>query len=111
MRDKLPEAVAHVLNEQLAGILHHFAGGVYVREQTLAAGKEVEKHVHDYDHLSYLVRGRAMVEIGDELLIMDGPRAIEVKAGKTHHIQAITDIVWLCIHAESVADPEVLKKE
>jgi quercetin dioxygenase-like cupin family protein len=107
----LPEAVAHVLNEQLAGIVHHSAGGVYVREQTLAAGKEVEKHVHTYDHLSYLAQGRALVEIDGVLGIVQGPAMLEVKAGKTHRIQAITDLTWLCIHAEAIADPETVKQE
>lgn len=92
-------------------IKHHFsAGGVYAREQTLEAGQEVEKHMHDYDHLSYLGAGRAMIEVDGDLAIVQGPCMIEVKAGKTHRIQAITDITWLCIHAESVADP-IVKKE
>ena len=91
-------------------ILHHFAGGVYLREQTLAAGGEVEKHVHDYDHLSYLAQGSALLEVGGELQHLNAPCAIEVKAGKAHRIQALTDIVWLCIHAESVADPDTLKE-
>ena len=92
-------------------IKHHFsAGGVYAREQTLEAGHEVEKHVHDYDHLSYLGSGRALVEIEGEMRVLDGPCMLEVKAGKKHRIQALTDITWLCIHAESVADPEIKKE-
>lgn len=93
-------------------ILHHFsAGGVYVREQKLLAGQSANKHVHDYDHLSYLAHGDASIEIDGELSILRAPAMLEVKAGKAHRIQALTDVVWLCIHAESVADPETLKKE
>ena len=89
-------------------IKHHFsAGGVYAREQTLSAGEEVQKHAHDYDHLSYLGAGRASVEIDGELSVIDGPCMLEVKAGKVHRIQAITDITWLCIHSEGIADPEI----
>lgn len=92
-------------------IKHHFsAGGVYAREQTLKAGEEVEKHVHDYDHLSYLGAGRVLIEIEDVLSMLEGPCMLEVKAGKKHRIQALTDITWLCIHAESVADPEIKKE-
>ncbi len=92
-------------------IKHHFsAGGVYAREQVLEPGQEVEKHVHDYDHLSYLCAGRAMVEVDGDLAIFEGPCMIEVKAGRSHRIQAITSITWLCIHAESVADPEIREK-
>jgi quercetin dioxygenase-like cupin family protein len=92
-------------------IKHHFtAGGVYAREQTLRAGEEVEKHVHDYDHLSYLGEGSALVEVEDEMQILHGPCMLEVKAGKKHKIQALTDITWLCIHAEAIADPGIEKE-
>lgn len=92
-------------------IKHHFAGGVYAREQTLKAGFEVEKHEHTYDHLSFLCSGSALLEVAGELQHLTGPCATVVKAGQKHRIQAITDITWLCIHAESVADPEIIVKE
>lgn len=89
-------------------IKHHFsAGGVYAREQTLPAGHTVDKHVHDYDHLSYLGQGTALVDIEGELTVLQGPCMLEVKAGKTHTIQAITPITWLCIHSEAIADPDI----
>lgn len=91
-------------------IAHHFAGGVYAREQTLKAGYEVEKHEHDYDHLSVLCAGSAILEVDGDMQVLHGPCVIEVKAGKKHRIQAISDITWLCIHAESVADPETIKE-
>ncbi|AIO75265.1 cupin domain-containing protein [Burkholderia multivorans] len=92
-------------------IKHHFtAGGVYAREQTLRAGEEVQKHVHDYDHLSYLAHGTAMLDVEGELSVLHGPCMLEVKAGRAHRITAVTDLTWLCIHAESVADPETLMK-
>jgi quercetin dioxygenase-like cupin family protein len=92
------------------GIKHHSAGGVYMREQSLAAGNEVEKHEHPYDHLSFLCSGSAIVDIDDDIQHLEGPCALEVKAGKKHRIRAITDIVWLCIHSEVVADPEIMKE-
>lgn len=92
------------------GIQHHSAGGVYMRQQELRAGGEVEKHEHAYDHLSFLVSGSAIVVVDDDWRHVEGPCALEIKAGKKHRIQAITDIVWLCIHAESVADPDISRE-
>ena len=92
------------------GVKHHWSGGVYAREQKLRAGFKVEKHAHTYDHLSFLCSGSAVIEVDGDMQIMHGPCALEVKAGKKHQILAITDIVWLCIHAESVADPEIAKE-
>jgi quercetin dioxygenase-like cupin family protein len=109
----LPVGLAKVLmteTDLAFKIQHHFAGGVYMRQQELVAGGEVEKHEHPYDHLSYLVSGSAIVSVGDEIAHLEGPCALEVKAGVKHHIRAITDIVWLCIHAEAVADPEIIKE-
>jgi quercetin dioxygenase-like cupin family protein len=91
-------------------VSHFTAGGIYAREQTLRAGEEVQKHVHGYDHLSYLARGTAMLEIDGEMSVLHGPAMLEVKAGREHRIQALTDLTWLCIHAESVADPDIMKE-
>ncbi|RQN37375.1 cupin domain-containing protein [Paraburkholderia tropica] len=92
-------------------IKHHFsAGGVYAREQTLLAGEEVQKHAHDYDHMSYLAGGTAMLDVDGELSVIHGPCMLEVKAGQSHRITAVTDLTWLCIHADSVADVETLMK-
>lgn len=104
----IPNAFAQLFSDR---IRHHFAGGVYMREQVLEAGKEVGKHVHDYDHLSYLASGSASVEVDGALQTLVAPSVLVVKAGQTHRIQALTDIVWLCIHAENVADAETLNKE
>lgn len=92
-------------------IKHHSAGGVYVREQTLKKGYVVEKHSHAYDHLSFLAQGIAIVTVGTDMQILHAPAALEVKAGHPHMIQAVTDIVWLCIHNETTADPDMIKEK
>ncbi len=90
-------------------ITHHSAGGVYMREQTLQAGYAVDKHSHAYDHFSILARGSAMVEVDGDLMHVAAPAVLEIKAGQKHRIQALTDIVWFCIHNETIADPDMIK--
>lgn len=87
-------------------VKHHFSAGVYVREMTLKKDHEVVTHAHVYDHLSVLGAGAALVEIDGEMSVHHGPAVIEIRAGKAHRIQAITDITWFCIHATDVTDPE-----
>ncbi|WP_105132362.1 hypothetical protein [Burkholderia sp. BE12] len=87
-------------------IKHHFSAGVYVREMTLAKDHEVSTHKHVYDHFGLLGSGSALVEFDGELSVYHGPCVVEIKAGKAHRIQALTDITWFCIHATDVADPE-----
>lgn len=89
-----------------AVIQHHFAAGVYVREARLGADQEVQTHEHVYDHFGILGAGSVIVELDGEMSVHHGPCVIEIKAGKKHSIRALTDIVWFCVHATAVADPE-----
>jgi quercetin dioxygenase-like cupin family protein len=87
-------------------ILHHFSDGVYARQMTLKAGHEVDTHEHKYSHLAILGSGSVIVEVDGEMEKRDGPCVIDIEAGKKHRIQALTDVVWFCVHATDVADPE-----
>lgn len=87
-------------------IKHHFSSGVYVREMTLKKDHEVTTHAHAYDHFGLIGSGTALVELDGDMSIHHGPSVVEIKAGKPHRIQAITDITWFCIHATDVSDPE-----
>jgi len=82
---------------------HHFAGGLYAKEMHLPAGGVAISHVHEYDHLSILGKGRAKLTVDGETEILHPGRCITVSAGQTHEIEALDDIIWYCIHAEEVA--------
>lgn len=87
-------------------IIHHFGGGVYVKETQFQAGESGQKHVHQFDHLSTLVAGIVRLQIDEKVSTITGPAVITVKAGKVHKVTAVTDCVWLCIHATDCTDPE-----
>jgi hypothetical protein len=42
---------------------------------------------------------------GEEIEIIEAPSCVEIKAGLTHGVKAITDCVWFCIHATDEKDP------
>jgi len=42
---------------------------------------------------------------GQEIDIVNAPACIEIRAGLTHGVKAITDCVWFCIHATDEKDP------
>jgi quercetin dioxygenase-like cupin family protein len=84
---------------------HHFAGGVYCKEMRVQENFEIMQHKHNYDHLSVLAEGCAVVEYEDgDVQTYFSPAVIEIKAGKNHKITAISDILWLCIHATDETD-------
>jgi len=85
-------------------ISHHFSDGLYAKEAAFEAGTAILKHTHSFSHLSILAKGKVAVLRGTEIDIVDAPACIEIKAGMTHGVKAITDCVWFCIHATDEKD-------
>ena len=87
-------------------ITHHFSDGLYAKEAFVPAGTAILKHTHDFSHLSILAKGKVAVMAGEAVQIIEAPACIEIKAGVTHGVKAITDCVWFCIHATDEKDPD-----
>lgn len=79
---------------------HHFADGVYCHRMRLDAGKRVLKHVHDYDHLSLLLAGVAIVRTDEGVSTHRAPAVLTIRAGLAHEITAVEAIDWCCIHKD-----------
>ena len=91
-------------------IEHHFSDGLYAKEMRFNAGEAILKHTHDFSHLSILAKGKVAVIKGEEIEVIEAPACIEIKAGLTHGVKAITDCVWFCIHATDEKDPSKVDK-
>lgn len=92
--------------------IHYFAGGVYAREWQGKAGEAIQQHTHNFDHLSYLAFGQVEVEVDGQTMLYTGPTGINICAHKAHKVTALTDCLWLCIHAipEELRDAEAVEK-
>ena len=86
-------------------ITHHFSDGLYAKQAMIAAGTAILKHTHEFSHLSILAEGKVAVLRGTDIDIVSAPACIEIKAGVTHGVKAITDCVWFCIHHTDEKDP------
>lgn len=86
-------------------ITHHFSDGLYAKEAVIPAGTPLLKHTHNFSHLSILAKGKVVIMRGDAIEIVEAPACIEIKAGLSHGIKAMTDCVWFCIHATDEKDP------
>ena len=86
-------------------ISHHFSDGLYAKESRFSEGTAILKHTHEFSHLSILAKGKVAVMIGEEIEVIEAPACIEIKAGITHGVKAVTDCVWFCIHATDEKDP------
>jgi quercetin dioxygenase-like cupin family protein len=88
--------------------VHHFGGGVYAKQVSIPAGVALAQHAHFYEHLSFLVSGVAEVVAGDVVRVYTGPTALVMPANVHHAVKAVTDVVWLCIHATDVTDLDAI---
>lgn len=87
-------------------IAHHFGGGVYVKEAAFPAGSVLVQHRHTFEHLSYLVSGTVQVEVDGRRQHFTGPACLTIESHKHHGVKALTDCVWLCIHATDCTDAD-----
>ena len=85
-------------------ITHHFSDGLYAKQAVFPAGVAILKHTHDFSHLSILAKGKVAVMKGEDVEVVEAPACIEIKAGMTHGVKALTDCVWFCIHATDEKD-------
>lgn len=84
-------------------------GGVVRREYRIPAGMWLKAHTHDYDHLSVLLSGQALLSRDGAVKEVDGPCIVEIKAGIPHELYAVTDCVWDCIHALAFAQDAAVR--
>lgn len=87
-----------------------FDGDIFIVETNAEAGYLLESHKHEHSHRSVLVSGTAEVTIDGVASVMTGPKIVNIPADTVHKVQAVTDIVWLCIWAGDKAPIEQAKE-
>ena len=86
------------------------SGNVFAVETRAEAGYMLESHMHEHSHMSVLVSGTADVTIDGKTERMTGYRLLTIPANTKHSVQAVTDVVWLCLWADDLA-PKCQAKE
>lgn len=112
LSDRFP--AQHGEFEEDPSVTRHHATGVGALRMVLRAGRFARKHYHNYDHLSVLVKGKVVVhtDAGWKAYEAGVNDVITIPAGVSHVVQAITDAVWVCIHATGGGqDFELLTEE
>lgn len=91
-------------------IKHIFADGLYAKEARIPCGMKLAKHMHTFTHFSILAKGRVYVIADDVGAIYEAPACIEIKANVPHMVEALTDVVWYCVHATDEKDEDKIDK-
>lgn len=97
------------IDESGVGIAHHMpddGSGVYIKETVIPAGARLAMHVHTFTHKSVLCSGRVALVVDGVRREVQAPAVLVMKHGSSHEVEALTDAVWLCIHASDELDPE-----
>lgn len=87
-------------------IKHHFSDGVYAKQMSLPKGYFAVSHKHNYNHISILWSGVALVEADGKETLHSAPAFILIKAGVNHTITAIEDVMWYCVHETDETDTD-----
>ena len=82
----------------------------------LKAGDQNEGHVHNFDHITLLSKGRVAVDVDGVISEFSAPQMIYIAKGKSHFVRALEDdTIACCIHAlrtgereEDVLDPSMI---
>jgi quercetin dioxygenase-like cupin family protein len=92
-------AVYQPRGEEAENEIDHFIGGrAYIKRVRLKAGVRLVQHKHQFDHLSYIVKGFVEVTVDCQVTVHGAGECLTIKAGKHHGVRALDDTVWLCIH-------------
>ena len=78
---------------------HVFTEGIYLRELRLEAGTTIVGKIHKEDHIVFLLHGIIAVATDNGVQEYEAPCYIKSPAGVKRVAHAITDIIWVNIHA------------
>lgn len=85
-------------------VKHHFSLGLYGRELLIPAGTILTGKIHKYPQMNILAQGKIAVLIDNEVKELEAPQVICSPAGTKRIAKAITDVVWITIHATEETD-------
>jgi quercetin dioxygenase-like cupin family protein len=78
-------------------------------------GDKNEGHIHNFDHLTLLAKGKVIVDVEGNKTEFTAPHVILTAAGKRHFIEALEDeTVAYCVHAlrnAESAESEILLED
>lgn len=83
---------------------HHFAPGIYTRELTIPAGTVLTGMIHRHEIQNILVSGTIRVTTDEGVVELTGPKIFNSAAGTKKAGYAITDVIWLNVHATESTD-------
>jgi len=110
-RDKINawEALALTAPQVDMRVEHHFSYGVYSRTVYIPKGIILTGHIHKFENLNILSKGKLKVSIGDKLEIVEAPFIVVSQPNTKRIAEALEDCVWTTIHGTHERDIEIIE--
>jgi quercetin dioxygenase-like cupin family protein len=89
---------------------HYFSKGVYAREITIPKGVILTGHIHKYQNLNIISKGKIEVLVGDELKIIEAPATIVSPPGTKRIARALEETVWTTVHGTEETDIDKIEQ-
>lgn len=97
---RFEQALLDRIEEQFTPDLQQFFGnGVYMRQVFLPAGSMAAGRIHKRPCWNVLLLGEIEVATEDGVRLMVAPSVFESPAGIKRAVRAISDTIWLTVHA------------
>ena len=88
---------------------NHFSQGLYCREMPIPAGVALTGKVHKQDHLAMLIKGTIKITTGGDSETLTAPAIVPSKAGVKRAIFAVTDAIFITVHATELTDVDEIE--
>lgn len=90
---------------------HYFADGVYGRALLIQAGTALTGKMHRQRHLNFLMQGTIRVWTEEGMKTLEAPQIIVSEPGTKRVGYAITDVIWVTVHATDKTDLDEIEAE
>lgn len=104
------EAFMKTLPQVELRVEHHFSFGVYARTLYIPAGVVLTGHIHKYENLNILVKGKMSVRIDEQMQLIEAPFTVVSPPGTKRIAWALEDCIWMTIHGTHEKDLDVIEK-
>jgi hypothetical protein len=91
-------------------LVHHFGGGVYIREGFIPAGTYILGHSHKKETMNVLLRGKMAVFVNGDVKVIEGPFIFVSDPGRKFGY-AIENCVFQNIHPTDKTDLSEIEEE
>lgn len=89
---------------------HHFSYGVYARTLYIPKGVALTGHIHKYENLNILVKGKMSVLVDGQMRLIEAPLTIVSPPGTKRIAWALEDCIWTTIHGTHEKDLDIIDK-